>query len=71
MTFPPLRQPKEALWQSFCSGLAWLFYEASFASFESTRIDGVKAVFFGGDFITVTKYDDDGVEWKVGKGDIR
>ena len=31
----------------------------------------MKAVFFGGDFITVTKYDDDGVEWKVGKGDIR
>ena len=29
------------------------------------RIDGVKSVFFGGDFITVTKYDDEGVEWKV------
>ena len=26
----------------------------------------MKAVFFGGDFITVTKYDDEGVEWKVG-----
>ena len=25
----------------------------------------MKAVFFGGDFITVTKYDDEGVEWKV------
>jgi len=34
------------------------------------RIDGVKAVFFGGDFITVTKYDDDGVEWKVMKPEI-
>jgi len=34
------------------------------------RIDGVKAVFFGGDFITVTKYDDEGVEWKVMKPEI-
>ena len=51
----------------------------NFSSFEfklKTRIDGVKAVFFGGDFITVTKYDDEGVEWKVsnilkmGNGDV-
>jgi len=34
------------------------------------RIDGVKSVFFGGDFITVTKYDDEGVEWKVMKPEI-
>ncbi|VVC90372.1 unnamed protein product [Leptidea sinapis] len=33
------------------------------------RIDGVKAVFFGSDFITVTKQDDD-VEWKLLKPDI-
>lgn len=33
------------------------------------RIEGVKAVFFGSDFITVTKQDDD-VEWKLMKPDI-
>ncbi|CAF4930221.1 unnamed protein product [Pieris macdunnoughi] len=33
------------------------------------RIEGVKAVFFGSDFITVTKQDDD-VEWKLLKPDI-
>jgi len=34
------------------------------------RIDGVKAVFFGGDFITITKYEDDGVDWKIMKPEI-
>lgn len=34
------------------------------------RIEGVKGVFFGKDFITVTKYDDDGVEWKIMKPEI-
>ena len=29
------------------------------------RIDGVKGVFFGADFITITKYEDDAAEWKV------
>lgn len=33
------------------------------------RIDGVKAVFFGGDFVTVTKHDDD-VDWKLLKPEI-
>ncbi|CAB3253229.1 unnamed protein product [Arctia plantaginis] len=33
------------------------------------RIDGVKAVFFGGDFITVTKKDDD-TDWRLLKPDI-
>lgn len=33
------------------------------------RIEGVKSVFFGKDFITVTKLDDD-VEWRVMKPDI-
>ncbi|XP_014287511.1 NFU1 iron-sulfur cluster scaffold homolog, mitochondrial [Halyomorpha halys] len=33
------------------------------------RIEGVKAVFFGPDFITVTKVDDD-VEWKIIKPEI-
>jgi len=29
------------------------------------RIDGVKGVFFGPDFITVTKVDDEAVEWRL------
>ncbi|XP_050347987.1 NFU1 iron-sulfur cluster scaffold homolog, mitochondrial-like [Nymphalis io] len=33
------------------------------------RIDGVKGIFFGSDFITVTKQDDD-VDWKLMKPDI-
>lgn len=33
------------------------------------RITGVKAVFFGSDFVTVTKIDDD-TEWKLLKPDI-
>ncbi|XP_041981873.1 NFU1 iron-sulfur cluster scaffold homolog, mitochondrial-like isoform X1 [Aricia agestis] len=33
------------------------------------RIEGVKAVFFGSEFITVTKQDDD-VEWKILKPEI-
>ncbi|CAH2266460.1 jg23607 [Pararge aegeria aegeria] len=33
------------------------------------RIEGVKGVFFGSDFVTVTKQDDD-VEWKLLKPDI-
>lgn len=34
------------------------------------RIDGVQRVFFGPDFITVTKMDDDAVEWPVLKAEI-
>ncbi|XP_067138361.1 NFU1 iron-sulfur cluster scaffold homolog, mitochondrial-like [Centruroides vittatus] len=33
------------------------------------RIDGIKSVFFGSDFITITKKDDE-VEWKLLKPDI-
>ncbi|CAH0720362.1 unnamed protein product, partial [Brenthis ino] len=33
------------------------------------RIEGVKAVFFGSEFITVTKQDDD-VDWKILKPDV-
>ena len=45
---------------AFCSPLAKLLF----------RIDGVKAVFFGPDFITVTKADDELLEWKVLKPEI-
>merc|ERR1712141_797175 len=34
------------------------------------RIEGVNGVFFGGDFITVTKVDDESVEWKLLKPEI-
>ncbi|XP_072164895.1 NFU1 iron-sulfur cluster scaffold homolog, mitochondrial-like isoform X1 [Diadema setosum] len=34
------------------------------------RIEGVKGVFLGPDFITVTKVDDDNVEWKVLKPEV-
>ncbi|KAF4519590.1 hypothetical protein B566_EDAN003757 [Ephemera danica] len=44
---------------AFCSPLAKLLF----------RIDGVKAVFFGPDFITITKIDDD-IDWKVVKPEI-
>ena len=33
------------------------------------RIEGVRSVFFGSDFITVTKMDDD-IEWKLIKPEI-
>ena len=45
---------------AFCSPLAKLLF----------RIDGVKGVFFGHDFITVTKVDDDSIEWKTMKPEI-
>ena len=45
---------------AFCSPLAKLLF----------RIDGVKSVFFGPDFITVSKTDNDTVEWKVMKPEI-
>ncbi|KAK9509244.1 hypothetical protein O3M35_006599 [Rhynocoris fuscipes] len=44
---------------AYCSPLAKLLF----------RIEGVKSVFFGPDFITVTKLDDE-VEWKVLKPEI-
>ncbi|XP_067011267.1 NFU1 iron-sulfur cluster scaffold homolog, mitochondrial [Anabrus simplex] len=44
---------------AFCSPLAKLLF----------RIEGVKSVFFGPDFITVTKVDDD-VEWRIVKPEI-
>lgn len=34
------------------------------------RIEGVKAVFFGPEFITVTKYDDEAYEWRLMKPEI-
>jgi hypothetical protein len=34
------------------------------------RIEGVRSVFFGPEFITVTKMDDDTVEWKVMKPEM-
>jgi len=34
------------------------------------RIEGVKGVFFGQDFITITKHDDDLYEWKIMKPEI-
>jgi len=34
------------------------------------RIEGVKGVFFGPDFIVVTKHDDDSCDWKVMKPEI-
>jgi len=43
-----------------CSPLAKLLF----------RIEGVKAVFFGPDFVTITKVDDENVEWKVLKPEI-
>lgn len=45
---------------AFCSPLAKLIF----------RIEGVKGVFFGADFITVTKVDDDSVEWRTMKPEI-
>lgn len=44
---------------AYCSPLGKLLF----------RIDGVKSVFLGPDFITVTKVDDD-VEWKILKPEI-
>lgn len=44
---------------AFCSPLAKLLF----------RIDGVKSVFFGSDFITVTKVDED-TEWRLLKPEI-
>lgn len=34
------------------------------------RIEGVKGVFLGQDFITITKHDDEGYEWKIMKPEI-
>ena len=45
---------------AYCSPLAKLLF----------RIDGVKGVFFGPDFITVTKVDNDTVEWSTMKPEI-
>lgn len=44
---------------AFCSPLAKMLF----------RIEGVRAVFFGPDFITVTKFDED-MEWKLLKPEI-
>lgn len=44
---------------SFCSPLAKMLF----------RVDGVKSVFFGPDFITVTKIDED-VDWSLLKPEI-
>lgn len=44
---------------AYCSPLAKLLF----------RIEGVKAIFFGPEFITVTKIDED-VEWKLLKPEI-
>ena len=45
---------------AYCSPLAKLLF----------RVEGVKGVFFGSDFITITKIDDDSVEWKVIKPEV-
>jgi len=45
---------------AFCSPLAKLLF----------RVEGVRAVFFGPDFITITKVDDESVEWKILKPEI-
>lgn len=45
---------------AFCSPLAKLLF----------RIDGVKSVFFGPDFITVTKVDNEDTDWKLMKPEI-
>ena len=45
---------------AYCSPLAKLLF----------RVEGVRAVFFGPDFITITKVDDESVEWKVLKPEI-
>jgi len=45
---------------AYCSPLAKLLF----------RIEGVKAVFFGPDFVTITKVDDENVEWRVLKPEI-
>ena len=34
------------------------------------RVEGVQAVFFGPDFITITKHDDESIEWRVLKPEI-
>ena len=34
------------------------------------RVEGVQAVFFGPDFITITKLDDESIEWRVLKPEI-
>ncbi|XP_018908218.1 NFU1 iron-sulfur cluster scaffold homolog, mitochondrial isoform X1 [Bemisia tabaci] len=44
---------------AYCSPLGKLLF----------RIDGVKSVFFGPDFITITKHDED-IEWKILKPEI-
>ena len=45
---------------AYCSPLAKLLF----------RVEGVRAVFFGPDFITITKVDDESIEWKVLKPEI-
>ena len=45
---------------AYCSPLAKLLF----------RIDGVKGVFFGPDFITITKIDTDSFEWTTMKPEI-
>lgn len=45
--------------EAYCSPLAKMLF----------RIEGVKGVFFGADFVTITKEDDD-VDWKIIKPDI-
>ena len=45
---------------AYCSPLAKLLF----------RIDGVKSVFFGPEFITITKLDSDSAEWSTMKPEI-
>jgi len=45
---------------AYCSPLAKLLF----------RIEGVKGVFFGPDFITITKVDNDSVEWQTMKPEV-
>lgn len=46
--------------EAYCSPLGKVLF----------RIEGVKSVFFGHDFITITKHDDDNINWKVMKPEI-
>ena len=43
---------------------------AAFKLIVEICISGVKAVFFGPDFVTITKDDDENVEWRVLKPEI-
>ena len=51
-------------------GKEWIRALAAFKLIVEICISGVKAVFFGPDFVTITKDDDENVEWRVLKPEI-